>query len=193
MKKIISLLLIIFLTSCETVSDFSMPNLGMPDLNQYKINPFNKTVSDEKKCPSPMILADAISINEFFNFDSTDEDNIIYRARIDRVDFECNVEEGYAQGDLYITGTISLGPKAEKKLYSLPAFVAAVNNKKDITSRKFINIDVQIPDGATLARFEYINENYKVNFEDSRASKDYQILAGFNLTADQITYNNKRE
>ena len=60
MKKILSLLLVFFLTSCETVSDFSMPNLGMPDLNQYKMNPFSKDKSVQEKCSIPMILADAI-------------------------------------------------------------------------------------------------------------------------------------
>ena len=62
MKKLLSFLLIFFLTSCETVSDFSMPNLGMPDLAKYNINPFSRNAAQEIACPKPMILADAISM-----------------------------------------------------------------------------------------------------------------------------------
>ena len=70
MKKLLSFLLIFFLTSCETVSDFSMPNLGMPDLAKYNINPFSRNAAQEIACPKPMILADAISITEFKDFGS---------------------------------------------------------------------------------------------------------------------------
>ena len=35
MKKFLPIILVLFLSACETVSDFSMPNLGMPDLTKY--------------------------------------------------------------------------------------------------------------------------------------------------------------
>ena len=95
MKKLLSFLLIFFLTSCETVSDFSMPNLGMPDLAKYNINPFSRNAAQELTCPKPMILADAISITEFKDFGSNEVANIIYRGRIDRIDYECNIEPNY--------------------------------------------------------------------------------------------------
>ena len=131
MKKLLSFLLILLLTSCETVSDFSVPNLGMPDLAKYNINPFSRNDSEELTCPKPMILADAISITEFEDFGFNDESNIIYRARIDRIDYECNIEPNYTIGNLFIIGTLSLGQEAQDNSYSLPAFVAVINNKND--------------------------------------------------------------
>ena len=98
MKKLLSFLLILLLTSCETVSDFSVPNLGMPDLAKYNINPFSRNDSKELTCPKPMILADAISITEFEDFGFNDESNTVYRARIDRIDYECNIEPNYTLG-----------------------------------------------------------------------------------------------
>ncbi len=192
MKKFIPIILVLMLSACETVSDFSMPNLGMPDLSKYNINPFNKNAAEEVVCPKPMILADAISINEFMDFGSFDEANVIYRGRIDRVDYECNVEQGYSLGNLYIIGTISLGQRAMDNNYELPAFIAIVNNKKEVLSRKYIDIDVDIPDGASLARFEYVVNNYRLDFEQSQRSQDYKILVGFKLTADQIEYNKNK-
>ena len=192
MKKILSLLLVFFLTSCETVSDFSMPNLGMPDLNQYKMNPFSKDKSVQEKCSIPMILADAISITNFQEFGSSIDSNIIYRGRVDRVDYNCNIETDYSAGDLYITGTISLGQQASSNFYSLPAFVAIIKNNKEVISRKYINIDVNIPNNATIARFEYVESNYRINFEESRNPGDYQILVGFKLSADQADFNKNR-
>tara|TARA_B110000444_G_C18842102_1_gene599578 strand:- start:2213 stop:2725 length:513 start_codon:yes stop_codon:yes gene_type:complete len=169
-----------------------MPNLGMPDLNQYKMNPFSKDKSPEKQCSTPMILADAISMTNFKDFGSSDDSNIIYRGRVDRVDYNCNFEPNYSVGDLYITGTISLGQKASGNLYSLPAFVAIIKNNKEVISRKYIDIDVNIPDDATLARFEYVNSDFTVNFEQSKDPGDYQILVGFKLTADQVEFNKNR-
>ena len=192
MKKFFPIILVLFLSACETVSDFSMPNLGMPDLTKYNINPFNKNVTEEVICPKPMILADAISINEFMDFGSSEESNVIYRGRIDRVDYECNIEQDYSLGNLYIIGTISLGQQAIDNNYQLPAFIAVVNKRKEVLSRKYIDIDVNIPDGASLARFEYVANDYRVDFEQSKRSQDYQILVGFKLTADQIEYNKNK-
>ena len=189
MKKLLSFLLIFFLTSCETVSDFSMPNLGMPDLAKYNINPFSKNVAQEITCPKPMILADAISITEFKDFGSNDETNIIYRGRIDRIDYECNIEPNYTIGNILIIGTLSLGQVAQDNFYNLPAFVAVINKKKEVISRSYVDINVSIPEGATLARFEYVLEDFKLNFERSKNTSDYQILVGFKLTADQVKFN----
>ena len=189
MKKLLSFLLIFFLTSCETVSDFSMPNLGMPDLAKYNINPFSKNVTQELTCPKPMILADAISITEFKDFGSNDETNIIYRGRIDRIDYECNIEPNYTIGNILIIGTLSLGQGAQDNFYNLPAFVAVINKKKEVISRRYVDINVSIPEGATLARFEYVLEDFKLNFERSKNTGDYQILVGFKLTADQVEFN----
>ncbi len=189
MKKLLSFLLIFFLTSCETVSDFSMPNLGMPDLAKYNINPFSKNDAQELACPKPMILADAISITEFKDFGSNEESNIIYRGRIDRIDYECNIEPNYTMGNILIIGTLSLGQDAQDNFYNLPAFVAVINNKKEVISRSYVDINVNIPEGATLARFEFVLEDFKLNFERSKNTSDYQILVGFKLTADQVEFN----
>jgi hypothetical protein len=43
-----------------------------------------------------------------------------------------------------------------------------------------------------LARFEYVANDYRVDFEQSKRSQDYQILVGFKLTADQIEYNKNK-
>ena len=189
MKKLLSFLLIFFLTSCETVSDFSMPNLGMPDLAKYNINPFSRNAAQELTCPKPMILADAISITEFKDFGSNEVANIIYRGRIDRIDYECNIEPNYTLGNLLIIGTLSLGQDAQDNFYSLPAFVAVINKNKEVISRSYVDINVSIPEGATLARFEFVLEDFKLNFERSKNTSDYQILVGFKLTADQVEFN----
>ena len=189
MKKLLSFLLIFFLTSCETVSDFSMPNLGMPDLAKYNINPFARNAARELTCPKPMILADAISITEFKDFRSNEVANIIYRGRIDRVDCECNIEPNYTLGNLLIIGTLSLGQDAQDNFYNLPAFVAVINKNKEVISRSYVDINVSIPEGATLARFEFVLEDFKLNFERSKNTSDYQILVGFKLTADQVEFN----
>ena len=189
MKKLLSFLLIFFLTSCETVSDFSMPNLGMPDLAKYNITPYSRNAAQEIACPKPMILADAISITEFKDFGSNDETNIIYRGRIERIDYECNIEPNYTIGNILIIGTLSLGQGALDNFYNLPAFVAVINKKKEVISRSYVDINVSIPEGATLARFEYILEDFKLNFERSKNTSDYQILVGFKLTADQVEFN----
>ena len=189
MKKLLSFLLILLLTSCETVSDFSVPNLGMPDLAKYNINPFSRNNSKELTCPKPMILADAISITEFEDFGFNDESNIIYRARIDRIDYECNIEPNYTMGNILIIGTLSLGQDAQNNFYTLPAFVAVINKNKEVISRSYVDINVSIPEGATLARFEFLLEDFKLNFERSKNTSDYQILVGFKLTADQVEFN----
>ena len=131
MKKLLSFLLIFFLTSCETVSDFSMPNLGMPDLAKYNINPFSRNSAQELTCPKPMILADAISITEFKDFGSNEVANIIYRGRIDRINYECNIEPNYTIGNILIIGTLSLVrmPKIISIIY-LPLWRLLIKIKK---------------------------------------------------------------
>ena len=166
-----------------------MPNLGMPDLAKYNINPFSRNAAQEFTCPKPMILADAISITEFKDFGSNDTANIIYRGRIDRINYECNIEPNYTIGNILIIGTLSLGQDAQDNFYNLPAFVAVINKNKEVISRSYVDINVSIPEGATLARFEFLPEDFKLNFERSKNTSDYQILVGFKLNADQVEFN----
>ena len=64
-----------------------------------------------------------------------------------------------------------------------------INKNKEVISRSYVDINVSIPEGATLARFEFLLEDFKLNFERSKNTSDYQILVGFKLTADQVEFN----
>jgi hypothetical protein len=176
-----------FLVGCETVSDLSMPNLGMPDLSKYNLGIFSKdkTIS----CPSAMILADAVSLNEFISYDSPDESDLIYKARIETITYDCSYQDLQIKGNLYISGSIALGPQGTSGEKDLPIFIALVKNDTDVTNRRFVNIKTDIPQGATLLRFDHVFKDFEFYIDSTKDIASYEILTGFNLNSRQLNYN----
>ena len=186
-NRLIILLLPVFLTGCETVSDLSMPNLGMPDLTKYSLNPFSK--DEVIPCPNAMILADAVSLNEFSSYASPDESDLIHKARIETITYECSYEDLQVKGNLYISGSVALGPKGASGSKNLPIFVALVKNNTDVTNRKFINIKADMPEGGTLLRFNHVVKDFEFYVDSVEDISLYEILTGFNLNSEQLGYN----
>jgi len=187
LNRLLILLAPLFLVGCETVSDISMPNLGMPDLSKYTLNPF----SDDKPipCPSALILADALWLNEFSSYDSPNESDLIYKARIDSISYDCSVEDLEVKGTLYVSGSITLGNQGTSGIKNLPIFVALVQNNTDITNKKFVNIKADIPEGATLLKFKHMIKDFDFNVDSNKDVSSYEILTGFQLNSSQINYN----
>ncbi|MFQ3361210.1 MAG: hypothetical protein ACKVLI_01895 [Alphaproteobacteria bacterium] len=183
------LFILFFLVGCESVSDLSMPNLGMPDLSKYKLNPFSEDKTSSISCPSAMILADAVSLNEFISYDSPNESDLIYKARIETITYDCSYQDLQIKGNLYISGSIALGPQGSSGEMDLPIFIALVKNDNDVTNRRFVNIKTDIPQGATLLRFDHVFKDFEFYIDSTKDIASYEILTGFNLNSRQLNYN----
>ncbi|MDC3272998.1 hypothetical protein OAU72_05820, partial [Hyphomicrobiales bacterium] len=112
-------------------------------------------------CPNAMILADAVSLNEFSSYASPDESDLIHKARIETITYECSYEDLQVKGNLYISGSVALGQKGASGSKNLPIFVALVKNNTDVTNRKFINIKADMPEGGTLLRFDHVVKDFE--------------------------------
>ena len=165
------------LAGCQTVS--------LSDLN-----PFGS--STPEACPPAATLADAVNITEFGSGSSRDDSNVIYTATIQRTLFDCQVSAGRVTGRLSVIGNLDLGRKGKAGRVSLPIFIALTRNDSEIVSKRFETIEVEVAGGSSSATFDKAIPDYTFNLGGGEQTLSYEILAGFNLTPEQIDYNRKQ-
>lgn len=153
------------------------------------LDPFSS--SAPQPCPHAATLGDAQTVTEFGRARSEAENNVVYRADIQRTVFECQVAGDMVTGRLAVLGQVTLGRKGRAGDLSLPIFVALTRNGSEIVSKRFDTVTVTVPRGQTTALFEKVIADYSFSLA-GQPSQTYEILSGFNLTPEQIAYNRKQ-
>jgi hypothetical protein len=164
------------LAACET--SFTMSDL----------NPFGS--SEPQPCPPGGALADAAVLTEFGRGNDRSDKNVVYKARIDRTVFDCQVTGDRVVGRVAMVGTVEIGRKGKAGDFTLPVFIALTRNNSEVVSKRFDTIEVTVARGSTTAQFEKTIPDFSFELA-SRPSLEYEVLTGFNLTPEQVEYNRK--
>ncbi len=146
-------------------------------------------------CPRVGILGDAATVVKFRSGDGRDLTDVEHQAEILNISRSCELQ---AKGSavetlLVIEMAASRGPAApELAQIPLPFFVAVVERATQrIIARETIDGRVDILPGSRRAGSrEEIAE--RIPLPPGKSAVDYEILVGFDLTADQLDYNRRQ-
>jgi hypothetical protein len=130
---------------------------------------------------------------EFYNPDKATDASKISEVTITDVKNVCRIENGalVMQIDLSLEG--KTGPKArvkstDKPSFAYPYFVAVTDPQGNVLSKEIFAASVAYrADQKELKQIESIFQN--MPFPDSTIGQSYSVIVGFQLTPEQLAYN----
>jgi len=148
-------------------------------------------------CPLIGILADANRIT-LFNGPGRDLPNIQYSAEITDVSTRCDYGRVGSQRFVYsrvqIDAAAQLGSAARGEAASIPYFVAIVERSSQaILTKEVFQLNAPFTGDRRAMRLDDNIDRIAIPVETVADGGFYEIIIGFELTADQLDYNRRRE
>jgi len=121
----------------------------------------------------------------------TDLTDIVARAEIGRVVSKCmyNTDDATITVDLAFDGVAELGPAATTRDLTFNVFVAVTRRFDTLDKKQIYQIPVNFPAGQRQARFVKTVEGTILPYGGAADGRIYQVLVGFQLSAEQLAYN----
>ncbi len=178
-KLAITLTAAIILSACSTGFD-----AGVGDI-------FGKS-KPPLPCPRVSVLPNADSITIFKEGPGRDLVDVLYEGVITPVEGECVYEND--DSEIYVDLILRIGgvkgPAARTQQQDFPFFVAIADKSKRILNKKIFISPITVPEGRRRAAVqEEIAQ--RIPLPSGRSGRDYTIVLGFQLTAEQLQYNQK--
>lgn len=158
-------------------------------------------VKEEKKklpvydgtCPQASVRQDLAHLTEFTDDSKPSDGTMISELEIAAIHNTCRTENGtiVMQIDLELAGRT--GPKGrmqpgDKPSFAYPYFVAVTDAQGNVLSKEIFAASVSYgKDQTQIQQSENIFQN--MPFPDSSSGETYAVIVGFQLTAEQLTYN----
>lgn len=151
---------------------------------------FGKTSAETLTCPSTAATP-GLDVAPLFSGPGRTRDDVATAARILAVKDACSEEKGGIRADVIVTFTIvRASPKAQNPQFTY--FVAVVDAAGNILNEQRFGFVAHFAGNESVVA---TNENITVHLPVKRvgAGADYGIVAGFQLTPDQIQFNNAQQ
>lgn len=144
-------------------------------------------------CPGVSVRPDLRRLVEFYDPSKTSEATKISEITIDAVRNVCRIENAQLvmQIDLSLSG--KTGPKArvkpsDKPSFAYPYFVAVTDPQGNVLSKEIFAASLAYAsDQKEIKQTESIFQN--MPFPDSSIGQSYTVVVGFQLTPEQLSYN----
>ncbi|PZQ46019.1 MAG: hypothetical protein DI551_06000 [Micavibrio aeruginosavorus] len=146
-------------------------------------------------CPSVSVRPDLAHLTEFQKPESTAESTKVSEVDIMGVQNTCRVEGDHLVMQIDISLIGKTGPKAraratDKPSFAYPYFIAVTDEQGNVVSKEIFAVSL-----AYTAEQKDINQTESVfqsmPFPDTGAGKSYQVVLGFQLSDDQLAYNQR--
>jgi hypothetical protein len=143
-------------------------------------------------CPSAAILADTASETVFRPGAPQDPSGEAYTAAVTDVKTDCTFDrqQGETFSSLDISFRATRAPSPDAARYQLVYFVS-INSGDRVINKKQYSVRFDFAPGSTTATADASPDRTIINLERGLLPTDYQLLTGFQLTADQLAYNRK--
>lgn len=140
------------------------------------------------QCPNPRLvpqLADIVSVAG--NGPGHDITDLMYQGRITGINGTCKPGDNPDQLDTTVTVTLSVqrGPAMKGREVDLPLFVA-VTEGQAVRDKKMIPVHVPFPPNVDRLTFTSPEINMTIPVSAEKNGLAYDIIAGFQLTPDQL-------
>lgn len=144
------------------------------------------TDEDKQRCPPVGIVAYTGEITRFLPGPSRTTDDVINRGTISGLTVNCFNTETGVDATLSFDVSASVGAARPSGSVDLTYFVTVTNEVDQPLERKLYQVSVPISNNHGLVR-QYVG--LQVPFDEDGRLVDKEVLIGFQLTTEQLTYN----
>jgi hypothetical protein len=144
-------------------------------------------------CPVPAILADTQSVTNFRPGTAPDLANELYTISLINAAGDCtySTRTSLVHASLELTFRANRTPTTEAATYSVPYFVV-VNEGPKIHSKRLYTLKFTFAPGASVTTITQSPGDIELAIGNGKLPWNYQEMAGFQMTAAQIAYNQTR-
>lgn len=146
-------------------------------------------------CPDVKVLADLKGITQFRDSKTSDDAQKIATTNLDNISATCSVSERSVTLEISLDFSGTLGAAGVKDLngqanYTYPYFLTVISPKGDILSKDvFALAMVYDKDNMSIKKQERLRQT--IPLSAGQTANSFQIVAGFQLSADELEYNRK--
>ena len=146
------------------------------------------------ECPTMTALVAASEASVFVPKSSPDPSNLLYTVEIMSVKGDCDVDKKAISADasLDIRFRATRAPSGTSATYSVPYFVAVTEGTERVLAKKSFTVQFSFAPGQATADFSDTVSSVEVAAKGEKRTYDYQVLAGLQLTKEQLDYNRSR-
>lgn len=147
----------------------------------------------KSSCPTVKVVGDISAISQFTLPKKPEPNSLIAEAKLDNVTANCNVAKDGVVLDITLNFSGVLGPVGAKEMrneasYTYPYFVSVINPEGQIISKDIFALSVVYEKGMTrVAKQDKLRQ--MIPLQSGQVANQYQIIAGFQLTDDELAYN----
>lgn len=144
-------------------------------------------------CPVPAILADTQSVTIFRPGTTPDMANELYTVSLINAQGDCtyNSSKNLVKASLDLTFRATRAVQDTAATYTVPYFVAVTENAK-IYNKRILYLKVYFAPGAATATITQAPEDIELHVSNGKLPWNYEELAGFQMTPEQIEYAKSR-
>jgi hypothetical protein len=153
-----------------------------------------QTKAEKAACPVANVLANTAELFVFKHGMEGDPAGELYHVEITGVNLSCDFdrEEGTTNSDIDVQFKATRAPTGDEAHYTVPYFVASVLNGADVQDKKILATPFDFAPGEATVTFTANVSSFLTKFANGKKPYEYGILAGIQLTREQLDYSNKR-
>lgn len=193
----------VLLPACSTVEGLKQDVSGGWDaLTETIVRAVDPEKEAKKKlplydgtCPPVSVRPDLARITDFYNPAKTDSASIASEAAIREVKNICRTENGMLLMQIDLVFDARTGPKAriqptDKPSFAYPYFIAVTDQTGTVLAKEVFAASIAFgADQNQAAQGETVFQT--MPFPDSGRGQSYNVVVGFQLTPEQLSYNNR--
>jgi hypothetical protein len=144
-------------------------------------------------CPVPAILADTQSVTFFRPGTVPDLANELYTVSLINVEGDCtySTRTNLVHASLDLTFRATRAPQDSAATYRVPYFVVVSENAK-IYTKRLLYLKFTFAPGASTATITQSPDDIQLHVSNGKLPWNYEELAGFQMTPEQIAYARNR-
>ena len=145
------------------------------------------------KCPELYLVDELSELHQFRDTASYDEDEKIAWVTLDYASRECAVEDGRLLAKIRLDFNAHLGPRSrifeqDQPTVSYPYFIAVTDARGEILDKEIHGISLSFKSDQTDKKYRE-GIVIDVDLDDESARPPFFIMVGFQLSPDELTYN----
>ncbi|MEK7801338.1 MAG: hypothetical protein AAB276_02685 [Pseudomonadota bacterium] len=151
--------------------------------------------NSDPNCPEVKILGDLASITQFSNPKMMSPDTQIATAKLSSVSAICKTSDNSVTLEISLNFAGTLGPMGLKDLdgqanYTYPYFLSVITPSGQILSKDVFALSMSYDKGTlTINKQDRLRQT--IPLMAGQTPNKFQIVAGFQLSADELDYNRK--
>jgi hypothetical protein len=153
----------------------------------------SRSEKPEAACPRGIIPADSASVTRFRDGPGRDLTDIVVEGEIVNILVQCKYDKKSVTVDLQIAVTGDRGPADRSRVAQFDYWVAILDPQQNIITKQPGQVRFEFKDNRTRMGMILNDLEPYIPLADIKTAPDYQILVGFQLTAEELAWNRSQK